>query len=162
MKIAAPAAGVEPLLPQGWRLAAPEFLLHTALSATAEPRLEGYLSSWTEVTPGVVDLALTTADAQPAAAGRVAVRASVAVIDQVVTEPAHRRRGLASAVMASLISYAARAQATTGVLVATEDGLALYKRLGWIPAAPVTAAVGHRGLSLRRSGDPAADSVRVG
>lgn len=62
-------------------------------------------------------------------------------VDQVVTEPAHRRRGLGRTVMAALERAAVERGVVRGVLVATEDGLGLYGSLGWTVDSPVTAAV---------------------
>lgn len=75
-----------------------------------------------------------------AARGQLGLAGEFAVVDQVVTEPAHRRRGLATVVMLALADAAVRQGAHTGVLVATEDGRALYSSLGWSLVAPVTSA----------------------
>jgi ribosomal protein S18 acetylase RimI-like enzyme len=75
-----------------------------------------------------------------AAAGRLAPAGEFGVIDQVETAPAHRRRGLGSAVMHALSDHAARNGVRTGVLVATEDGRHLYQRLGWRVRSEIAAA----------------------
>ncbi|MDO3701713.1 GNAT family N-acetyltransferase [Micromonospora sp. C28SCA-DRY-2] len=53
---------------------------------------------------------------------------------------AHRRRGLGSVVMAALHRHAARRGARTGILVATDEGRALYQRLGWVVHTEVSGA----------------------
>ena len=93
----------------------------------------------------VVDDAASTevrimAGAEVAARGKAALTGEFAVIDQVETAPDHRRRGLGKSVMSALSEATTRRGATTGVLVATEDGRALYSRLGWTLVSPVTAA----------------------
>jgi GNAT superfamily N-acetyltransferase len=80
-----------------------------------------------------------------AARGQIAVSGAFAVVDQVATEPEYRRRGLGSVVMAALGRAAVRRGATSGVLVATEDGRALYSRLGWKVLSPITPAWVSRG-----------------
>lgn len=61
------------------------------------------------------------------------------VFDRIVTQPCHRRRGLATAVMAAL--SAARPDRTAPcLLVATEAGRELYERLGWRVVAPYASA----------------------
>ncbi|WP_460653924.1 GNAT family N-acetyltransferase [Kribbella endophytica] len=70
-------------------------------------------------------------DGVVAARGQVAVWGTYATFDQIVTEPAYRRRGLGSVVMQTLSNAATQQGARTGVLVATDDGRALYTRLGW-------------------------------
>jgi len=63
--------------------------------------------------------------------GRMAVVGEDAVADRIETDPAHRRRGLGSAVMASLVEAAAAKGAKRGILIASIDGLRLYRSLGW-------------------------------
>ncbi|MGK5045242.1 hypothetical protein ACQ4WP_04955 [Janthinobacterium sp. GB4P2] len=59
-----------------------------------------------------------TGDAAVAASGHAVEHAGVFVFDRIVTETAHRRRGL----------------------VATEDGLNLYVSLGWHTQSPYSTA----------------------
>jgi ribosomal protein S18 acetylase RimI-like enzyme len=63
-----------------------------------------------------------------------------AVADMVSTEPAHRRRGLGRAVMGALVAEAIKQGATDGLLVASPDGLGLYRALGWSVAADMVFA----------------------
>ena len=66
-----------------------------------------------------------------ASSGRMAVVGTDAIADRIETDPAHRRRGLGSAVMASLVAGAIAQGATRGILAASRDGLRLYRSLGW-------------------------------
>ena len=66
--------------------------------------------------------------------------AGVFVYDRIETAPAHRRRGLGRAVMAALAD-ARRSRAASQVLVATDDGRALYARLGWSVYSTFATAV---------------------
>ena len=63
------------------------------------------------------------------------------IVDQVATVPAHRRRGLATAVMAMLGQWAVSNGLHTGVLSATEQGAFLYGQLGWIAHGEVAGAI---------------------
>jgi GNAT superfamily N-acetyltransferase len=83
----------------------------------------------------VVDMAGATA-----ASGRLAPAGNCAVIDQVETAPAHRRRGLGTTIMRALSNHAARAGLDTGILVATADGRGLYHALGWTVRSEIAAA----------------------
>jgi GNAT superfamily N-acetyltransferase len=74
------------------------------------------------------------------ARGTMGVTGTDAVADRIETAPAHRRRGLASAIMGALTDAAAGAGAETGILVASEDGRRLYATLGWQPVADVVIA----------------------
>ncbi len=74
-------------------------------------------------------------DGAPAAGGHAAEHGGAFVFDRIATAPAHRRRGLASVVMAALWSTR-RCAAAHGVLVATPQGRALYEALGWTTLSP--------------------------
>jgi ribosomal protein S18 acetylase RimI-like enzyme len=93
----------------------------------------------TELQPGVIDVRALAAG-EPAAQGRMTVIGTDAVADMVGTEPAHRRRGLGLAVMRGLVTEAIKQGATDGLLVASPDGLALYRALGWSVAAHMVIA----------------------
>jgi GNAT superfamily N-acetyltransferase len=75
--------------------------------------------------------------------GRMAVVGEDAVADRIETDPAHRRRGLGSAVMASLVETAAAKGAKRGILIASIDGLRLYRSLGWKVVADIVIARSH-------------------
>ena len=60
------------------------------------------------------------------------------------TEPEHQRRGLGSAVMATLANTATDLGATTGILGATVQGRALYEALGWQVVEPLSGFVYKR------------------
>jgi GNAT superfamily N-acetyltransferase len=116
-----------------WEVQAPEYLMTTRLTSDPPGDVE-------ILERGQVIDAIITRDGEPAARGRAALAGDYAVMDQVVTEDAHRRQGLGTTVMQALAAAATARGAATGVLVATADGLALYSRLGWELASPITAA----------------------
>jgi ribosomal protein S18 acetylase RimI-like enzyme len=93
----------------------------------------------TELQPGVIDVRALAAG-EPAARGRMTVTGTDAVADMVGTEPAYRRRGLGRAVMGGLVTEAIKQGATDGLLVASPDGLELYRALGWSVAADMVIA----------------------
>lgn len=70
----------------------------------------------------------------------MAVVGTDAIADRIETVPEHRRRGLGSVVMSSLVENAMAHGATTGILVATADGQQLYSALGWTTRATVLIA----------------------
>lgn len=133
--------GIE--LDSRWEVQPPEYLMSARLGSgppVVAPEYELEV-----IASGQVIDAVVTHHGEPAARGKVALAGEYAVFDQVVTEPAHRRRGLGSSVMQALSRAATSSGAATGVLVATADGLALYSRLGWTVVSPVTAARLSRG-----------------
>ncbi|MFI5731187.1 GNAT family N-acetyltransferase [Kribbella sp. NPDC051587] len=69
---------------------------------------------------------------ESAATGRIAIDGTDAVADMIHTEPAHRRRGLAQALMTTLTTQAQLQGATTGLLLASREGELLYDSLRWI------------------------------
>ena len=80
-------------------------------------------------------------DGELAASGHLVLGERMAIYDRIVTEPAHQRRGLGRAVMQSLQSIAHAHGRHAGVLVATDEGRALYETLGWRLQAPWAGAV---------------------
>jgi GNAT superfamily N-acetyltransferase len=128
----------QPALDDRWQIQPPEYLMSTQL--TSEPPTCAREYELEVVRAGSVIDVVVSRQGEQAARGKAAVDGEYAVIDQVVTEPDHRRRGLGTTVMRALSQAASRSGARTGVLVATADGLALYSRLGWALVSPVTAA----------------------
>lgn len=72
-----------------------------------------------------------------AARGSVSVVDDYAVYDRIVTEEDFRRRGLGSYVMRALTAGVLEDDVTTGLLMASADGRALYEFLGWQHLADV-------------------------
>ncbi|GAA0934044.1 GNAT family N-acetyltransferase [Nonomuraea longicatena] len=140
LKVCAPAEQVTPSLTAAWTVQVPEYLMTAPLRRTDVTAPAGYTLA---VTPRgqIVTARLLTADGEVAARGQIALNGRTAVVDQVETAAGHRRRGLGSIVMRALSSAGAGRGARTGVLVATEEGRALYTTVGWRLHTPVTAAV---------------------
>lgn len=74
-----------------------------------------------------------------AATGYAIAAAGVFVYDRIAVAPAHRRRGLGRCLMQAL--GAARRAPDPQILVATDEGRALYRALGWQVRAPFATAV---------------------
>jgi GNAT superfamily N-acetyltransferase len=145
--IAAPGRWIKALtdpaelqLPAAWHMHATEYLMSTPLSDRAAPALApGYRAELAR-RGAVIECRVLAAEGQVAGRAQVGLAGRHAVFDQVVTEPGHRRLGLGRHAMA-LLAAAARTQgADQGLLVATEDGRALYAALGWRVDSPMAAA----------------------
>lgn len=110
----------------GGGVTAPGYTLHIddALSATRRAHVR-----------------VLAADGATAAEGHLALDERRAIYDRIGTDPAHRRRGLAGAVMHALQDLAHAHGRHAGVLVATPAGRALYESLGWRLHAPWATAV---------------------
>jgi GNAT superfamily N-acetyltransferase len=138
LKLFAEEESVLPWIGPGWRLDLPGFLMSCRLTAEQTEVPAGYTcTSWTR--GGVTRVLVRTDGGHFAARGQIAHAGAHAVADQIETAAEHRRRGLGSLVMRTLQSTAYRAGASTGVLVGTPEGLALYSSLGWTMRSPMAS-----------------------
>lgn len=78
-------------------------------------------------------------DSELAASGFAVETLDVFIFDRIITEPGHRRRGLGSAMIAALRTMR-RESRLKEVLVATQEGRALYAKLGWAVLSPYATA----------------------
>ncbi|WP_433393109.1 GNAT family N-acetyltransferase [Micromonospora sp. KLBMP9576] len=125
-------------------------LKHSELLMTAD--LRGHPQSvpvapyrlFTQVDPHGGDRVVTATvrheSGEVGARGTMGLAGADAVADRIETVPAHRRKGLASAVMSALTRSAIEEGAEQGILIASEDGQQLYMTLGWQPVAAVLIA----------------------
>lgn len=133
LKICAPADAVRPLLPPGWEIAAPGYMM-TAPVATMLGRGPIIPPAFTlDIRrDGAVTFATITDQAgAEAARGRIVAMADLVVFDRIATAAAHQRRGLATAVMHTLAAEADAHGIRAAMLCATPPGRALYTALGW-------------------------------
>jgi GNAT superfamily N-acetyltransferase len=79
-----------------------------------------------------------------AASGHVSVVGDYAIFDRIITAPEFRRRGLGSLVMRALVALAMEHEVDEGLLIASLDGQALYRYLGWTPLGTVVTLEGKR------------------
>jgi len=141
LKVCAAPDAMQPLLPQRWVIQPLGFMMTgTARKSDVTDLPMGYRLDVTE--GAVVPTArILTTTGELAAIGRVAFPGDFAVYDRIETHQDHRRRGLASAIMAVLRGVALARGKTSGLLVATADGRALYDSLGWQLYSLYTTAV---------------------
>ncbi|MEV5575312.1 GNAT family N-acetyltransferase [Spirillospora sp. NPDC052269] len=132
MKMPAEPEEVEPWMTPGWVVAWEEtgHLMAIDLTATHPAAPDGYTAA-TETIGDVVHVRVLDAAGEQAAKGQMALLGEAVVVDRVLTEEAHRRRGLGAFVMRTLADQAVELGATLGVLGATDPGRALYETLGW-------------------------------
>jgi len=97
------------------------------------------------VTRGDVTEVVVTFAGEEAAGGLIVVVGEDAVPHRIRTSPEHRRRGLGSVVMGVLAREAVTAGAVDGLLFASEDGLHLYRKLGWTTISDVVIASDTKG-----------------
>ncbi|KAB1985727.1 GNAT family N-acetyltransferase [Streptomyces triticiradicis] len=127
----APEARVRTWLGPEWAFDEAAFLMSVELEPVTPGTLppDYALRVWTR--GDVVRVLVAAPDGALAARGQMGVAGEVAVADQILTAPAHRRRGLGSVVMRALQRQALASGATRAVLGATDQGRALYESLGW-------------------------------
>ncbi|ARZ66224.1 hypothetical protein SMD11_0558 [Streptomyces albireticuli] len=142
IKAAVEPQDIGPWLPRGWVVDEEEagHLMAVDLTATEPVVPEGYTASL-ETDDGVTYVRVLDADGGLAARGQLALLGHGAVVDQVVTEEAHRRRGLGAFVMRALADHAVAEGASLGVLGATDEGRALYETLGWKSHSRLAACI---------------------
>ncbi|GIG86379.1 GNAT family N-acetyltransferase [Plantactinospora endophytica] len=128
-------------LPDGWTIDIAGYLMTVPFRAGAVEPPPGYaLGVDIEPGSGVVVATVRDGAGERAASGRLAPAGKFGIVDQVETEPAHRRRGLGGVVMRTLGDRAVAGGLRTGILVATDDGRALYRSLGWVVRSDVSGA----------------------
>ena len=137
LKVCAEASDVQPLLPTGWLIRTPGFLM-TLEGQMPRGRAPDGIETVFETVGGVLFCRLAL-DGAEAARGRAVVVDGVTIFDRIAVDEAWRRRGLGREVMRRL--QVETGSDRRGVLVATRDGRALYETLGWrLHSAYTTAA----------------------
>jgi GNAT superfamily N-acetyltransferase len=140
LKIPRPPAEIAALLGPGWTVHRPEYLMGLRLHAPRPLAVPAGFGVAVVAGREVVRVRIQDATGAEAASGRMALTVHGAVMDQVVTARAHRRRGLGSIVMSTLTRHALGRGKRSATLLASEQGRLLYASLGWATVAPFTAA----------------------
>lgn len=141
VKATVDCATLRAALPARWSIEAARYLMtHAGPMRAAVTLPAGYTTLFT-VEHGAYVIDVIDGAGVLAASGRITLDAGTAVFDRIGTDAAHRRQGLASAVMLSLDQLATQAASAERLLVATESGAALYPHLGWHHLAPISTAV---------------------
>ncbi|MHA7283377.1 GNAT family N-acetyltransferase [Arthrobacter sp. TMS2-4] len=96
-----------------------------------DPRPPGDGYTLERTADGACRRVLVRAHGELAARGSVVTVGDYAVYDRIITEEAFRRRGLGSFVMRALTAGVLEDDVTTGLLMASADGRALYEFLDW-------------------------------
>ncbi|MCW6531701.1 GNAT family N-acetyltransferase [Sphingomonas sp. MMSM20] len=138
LKLCATPDVLHAALPPGWQIHPPGYFMIANAAPPNQTPAPGYEIA-IERRGAVTQVRITAADGTPAASGYAAETAEAFIYDRIETAPAHRRRGLGGAVMAAL-HRAKRRQETPELLVATEEGRALYTTLGWRVLSPYSTA----------------------
>ena len=138
LKLCATPDELRAALPDRWQLHAPNYFMRATMEPDARRLAAGYRIQVDRVDT-VLQAQIFSEVGALAASGYAAETHGVFIYDRIVTEPEHRRRGLGHVLMKTL--HAARQRLDTPeLLVATEDGRALYSTLGWETISPYSTA----------------------
>lgn len=138
IKACATAEALRAALPAHWTVHPASHVMRAHGAMPRRTLADGY-SVTTEQSDPVVAVRILGETGEPAASGYGAETDHVFVYDRIVTEPAHRRKGLGHVLMQTLHA-ARRDRDSLELLVATDDGRALYETLGWRAVAPYASA----------------------
>jgi GNAT superfamily N-acetyltransferase len=156
LKLCGSEETMRPLLPPRWRIRPGGFFMTSAGGFEGPAPLPPGYEMTVSVAGGVVAATVRTGGGAIAAQGFAAETEDTFVYDRIVTDVAHRRRGLARAVMKAL-GTARRSTAARPALVATDEGRALYSTMGWIVRSPwTTAAIPETQVPVPPPTDPRA------
>jgi hypothetical protein len=154
IKVGASSPALRAVLPERWELRAPSYFMIAGAPAPAAPLPEGYALALDRDGPVAEARVVSQSNGAIVASGFAAQAAGVFVYDRIGTVPEHRRKGFGSVIMTAL-RKAKTGPSTPELLVATEEGRALYVRLVWRVLSPYSTASipegqGHSSEQRRR------------
>ena len=130
IKMCGPGERLLSLAPAGWQLQPRAYLMTQDVLQQPALVLDPAYRLVRARESGAIAVTIHADDGEIAASGHAAEHGGAFVFDRIAVDPAHRRRGLGRALMAALGAEQRSPQATR-VLVASDDGRALYGTLGW-------------------------------
>ena len=154
LKLCGSDSALRAVLPARWELETARSVLLRMGGPLARPETPGYHTTVVRA-DATVEAHIHSEAGELAARGYAAWTPDVFVYDRIVTAPAHRRIGLGTALLAAL-SQTKPSRDVPEVLVATTDGEALYRSLGWTVISPyATASIAPDGQPSRALAAPA-------
>ncbi|WEK00749.1 MAG: GNAT family N-acetyltransferase [Candidatus Sphingomonas phytovorans] len=138
LKLCGPGEALLASLPHGWQLHPPTYFMTATAGWPERPLPAGYTAQVSR-RDAVIEIRVISAGGDLAASGYAAETPQAFIYDRIITAPDHRRKGLGHVVMAAL-SRARQNPDAPQLLVATEEGRALYSTLGWQTLSPYSTA----------------------
>lgn len=140
IKLCGTASELTASLPSVWQLLPQSyFMMANGARPPARPLPAGYSLRYDQ-SGQITTAQIIAPNGDLAANGYAAEAEGVFIYDRIETAAEHRRRGLGNVIMHALKEHRADENAPE-LLVATEDGHALYRSLGWRVLSPYTTAV---------------------
>lgn len=142
LKVCAPADMVGPLLPPGWEIATPGYMMTAPLSVMLDRPAAIPAEFEMRITrdDSITFAHIHDASGEEAARGRIVAVDDLIVFDRIRTAEQYQRRGLGSAIMRALAAQARQSGIEDAMLCATPAGRELYTSLGWSLHSDYTTA----------------------
>lgn len=138
LKLCGGAHQLRAALPRGWVLHTPSYFMRATQMPPERGLADGYKIE-TKQMGAVIEACIFSETGALAASGYAAEACGAIIYDRIVTEPDHRRKGLGHVLMRTL-HEAWHDSSALELLVATEEGRALYSTLGWEIISPYSTA----------------------
>lgn len=138
LKLCGAADDLQAALPVGWKLHAASYFMRATSKPPMRDLPDGYMIE-TKQLGRITEARIFSKTGALAASGYASEMPGVFIYDRIVTEPEHRRRGLGQSLLRTLHN-ARKHSSGAELLVATEDGRALYSTLGWKTISPYSTA----------------------
>ncbi|GGC65471.1 GNAT family N-acetyltransferase [Undibacterium terreum] len=150
LKLTGTGEQLKALLPARWQLDVPRYLMTCDQPAqSTDIQLPTGYHLETGVDGCNAAVRISDSSGSVAASGYAAQCHDVFIYDRIEVSDQHRRRGLGRAVMQALLRTRTSANHRQ-VLVATEEGRALYTSLGWSVYSPFSSAFIPAGAGAKR------------
>lgn len=142
LKVCAPPEIIKNRIPSRWQIQPPGYMMtcFRMMSPGKSALPDEYMLDIKDDIP-VSLVKIVTSKGDVAAMGRLVFVDDFVIYDRIETATLHRRKGLATIILKQLENIAMSRGKTNGLLVATQEGKALYESLGWTLYSNYTSIV---------------------